>query len=78
VFADGDGDDTINDFTAGASTDDQIDLINVTTIDTFADVQLASSQVGADTVIQSFGDGSIILIGVNVGDLHQDDFLLSS
>ena len=76
VFADGDGADTISDFTAGAGSDDVIDLMNVTGADSFADVQNAASQSGADTQID-FGNGdTITLLGVNVGDLHEDDFLL--
>ena len=42
----------------------------------FADVQAAASQVGGDTLIEFGGGDSITLIGVNVGDLHSDDFLL--
>jgi Ca2+-binding RTX toxin-like protein len=76
VFANGDGKDTITDFAAGADTDDVIDLTEVSAVTTFTDVQASASQVGADTVID-FGDGdSITLLGVNVGELAEGDFLL--
>ena len=75
VFADGDGADTINDFTAGAGSDDVIDLMNVTGADTFADVQNAASQ-GANGAVINIGDVSITLLGVNVAQLEEDDFLL--
>ena len=38
-------------------------------------VQSIASQVGNHTVIDFGGGDSITLLGINVGDLHQDDFL---
>ncbi len=76
VFTDGDGDDTFTDFMAGAGTDDVIDLTGVSALDDFADVQDAATQVAADTVID-FGGGSMTLLGVNVGDLVESDFLFA-
>ena len=75
LFVFGDGDDTITDFTAGASTDDVIGLAGVTAVNSFQDVQDNASQVGGDTVIDLGGGDSVSLIGVNLVDLHQDDFL---
>ncbi len=75
VFSDGGGADNINDFTAGAATEDVIDLIGETSINSFADVQAATIQVGVDTVIDLGNGDQITLLGVNVNDLHQDDFL---
>ncbi len=74
VFAD--GDDTFTDFVAG---DDVIDLTGVSAVDDFADVQASATQVGANTVIDfaDFGGGSIALLGVNVGDLVEGDFLFA-
>ena len=43
----------------------------------FADVQAAASQVSLGTVIDLGGGDQITLLGVNVGDLHQDDFIFT-
>ena len=75
VFRDGDGADTITDFAAGNGSDDVIDLRQVSALETFDDVQAAASQLGNDTRIDLGGGDSITLLGVNVGDLHEDDFL---
>jgi VCBS repeat-containing protein len=76
VFADGDDADSIIDFVAGAGTDDIIDLTGQSAVSNFAGVQAAASQVGADTLIDFGGGDSIVLFGVDVADLHADDFLL--
>jgi Ca2+-binding RTX toxin-like protein len=73
VFGPGSGQDTINNFTPGAGSEDAIDLRAFGLAD-FNDVQ--ATQNGANTVIDLGGGDSITLIGVNVGDLHPDDFLL--
>ena len=78
AFADGFGADLISDFGAGAASDDLIDLSGVANPDwtSFADVQAAMAQVGADTVID-LGDGNMItLIGVNAANLTAADFAL--
>ena len=80
VFSDGDGTDTITDFTAGAATDDVIDLTGVSGFSTFGDMQAAADDNGGmdpDTVITLNGGDSITLLGVQVANLNQDDFLLS-
>ena len=75
VFTDGGNDDTVTDFTVGAATDDTIDLTGTSAASDFEYVQRIANQVGDHTVID-LGDGnSITLLGINVGDLHQDDFL---
>ena len=76
IFADGHGDDTITDFTAGIGTNDAIDLSGVTDIVDLADL-LANhaTDVGADMVIDTGAGNAITLIGVNVSELHNDDFL---
>ncbi|MBI4183235.1 MAG: right-handed parallel beta-helix repeat-containing protein [Proteobacteria bacterium] len=76
VFADGDGADTIADFTPGAGTDDAIDLTGVSAVASFADVQARAVQLGGDTFIDLDGGDSITLLGVNLGDLDADDFVL--
>ena len=75
VFANGDGNDTINDFKAGAGTNDVMDVTDFGFADAAAVIGNAS-QVGADTVIQLDADDSVTLLGVNVSDLHEDDFLI--
>ena len=75
VFADGDGQDTITDFTAGAGTDDSIGLTGEPAVNSLADVLALATQVGGDTVIDLGAGDSITPLGVNVGDLHDDDFL---
>ncbi|MEK9899770.1 MAG: hypothetical protein VW516_03360 [Rhodospirillaceae bacterium] len=73
----GSGDDTINDFTAGAGTNDQMDVSAFGFID-LADL-LASADDGngsnPDTVIQLDADDSVTLIGVQKADLHGGDFI---
>jgi len=76
LYFNGDGADTITDFTAGAGTDDLIRLFALgSAFDSFAEVIAASSDNGADTTIDFGGGNSITLQGVTVGDLHQDDFM---
>ena len=75
VFANGDGNDTIMDFTAGAGLADVIDIKDFNFAD-FNAVITASSDNGFDTTIALDGNDSLTLIGVRVADLNQDDFLL--
>lgn len=76
LFLFSDGVDIIGDFTAGVGSDDVIDLAEVTTLNSFEGVQAAARQVGADVQIDAGGGDSINLIGINLADLHQDDFLV--
>ncbi len=72
------GNDTYDDFVAGAGTDDAIELIAFgTAFDTFAEVIAAASDNGNHTTIDFGGGDSILLLNVVVGDLHEDDFLFS-
>lgn len=73
VFADDDGQDSVLGFAAGAGTDDVIDLANVSTLDSFADVQSNAVQSGADVEI-SYTGGVITLVGVSLSNLAADDF----
>ncbi len=75
LFFSGDGADTIQDFTPGAASDDLISM-GVAGFATFADVQAAATQVGADTVIDFGGGDSITLLGVTATDLHVNDFFI--
>jgi Ca2+-binding RTX toxin-like protein len=74
VFQNSGGDNTITDFTAGAGSDDRID-ISAFGFCTFADV-LAAADLGTDVTIQLDADDSVILLGVQAADLHSDDFII--
>ena len=75
VFTNGGGDDRITDFTAGAGTDDVLDVRNFGFASAAAAIA-AATQVGANTVIALDADDSVTLIGVTVGALNADDFLI--
>ncbi|MBT3371011.1 MAG: calcium-binding protein, partial [Rhodospirillaceae bacterium] len=75
VFNDGDGNDTIIDFTAGAGSDDVIDLRGDSFNNSLSELLTHASQEGADTEIDLGGGDAVTLVGVNMGDLHEDDFL---
>ena len=76
IFEDGDGQDTINDFTAGT---DAIDLhgydLAALGISDFAGLEAAMS-ASPDVEIALAGGDSIILVGVAATDLGADDFLI--
>ncbi len=74
VFAAANGNDEIKDFSAGAGSDDVIELQGMSDFDTYAEVLAAAADDGTDTVITLDADNSITLEGVVVADLHQDDF----
>jgi Ca2+-binding RTX toxin-like protein len=73
VFHAGFGQDRINDFTAGAGTNDVIEFHDNIFAD-YAAVMAAASTVGANTVITVDGSTSITLQNVSLASLHQDDF----
>jgi Ca2+-binding RTX toxin-like protein len=76
-FGKHDGSDTIQDFTAGAGSEDTIELKGLKKIDDLNDLLDRATDVGADTVID-FGKGDeLTLIGVQKADLHDDDFLFT-
>ena len=74
IFRDNDDNDTINNFVAGAGTDDAIDFAAVSALNDFVAVQANATDNGSDTTID-YGSGSIVLIGVQVANLHEDDFI---
>ena len=80
MFTNTGGDDTITDFTAGAGSLDVIDLsaFGFSAFDdgTSGDVESAMTQNGSDVVIQLDVDDSVTLLGVDVANLHEDDFLV--
>jgi len=75
VFNNGGGNDQVSGFTAGANTADRLDVSDFNFANSTSVIAQAA-QVGADTVINLDGNDSVTLLGVNVVDLHQDDFLL--
>jgi VCBS repeat-containing protein len=76
IFVNGAGDDVIDDFGAGAATEDRLDISDFALADLLA-VQGASTDIGLDMKIQLDVDDSVTLVGVNFTDLHADDFIFS-
>ncbi len=76
LFSDGIvGVNTIMDFTSGV---DVIDLSGVSQFANFDALLAAASQVGADTVIATTNQQSIVLSNVQLSDLTADDFVFAS
>jgi hypothetical protein len=75
IFADGHGADRVMDFTAGAGSPDRLGLRDVTAVSDLGELLAASTQSGADTVLDFGGGDTITLVGVDRGALHADDFL---
>ncbi len=75
VFADGDGNDTITDFQAGSTGGDLIDLRKMTAAGSFTEVMAAAAQIGEDTVISFGEEDSITLLGVDILNLEEGDFV---
>ncbi|MDQ2090606.1 calcium-binding protein [Marimonas arenosa] len=75
VFADGHGDDTINDFDA-TNNSETIILRDVSAISDYADLAANHmTQVGANVVIDTGGGNSITLLKVDIADLGAGDFV---
>jgi Ca2+-binding RTX toxin-like protein len=77
VFANFTGQDTVQDFTAGAGTEDVLDVSDFGFAD-LAQLLAASDDQGgtADVVIDLDNNDSVTLVGVRIAHLHEDDFLL--
>ncbi len=77
IFADGDGQDTIQDFDA-TNDAEKLDLSGVSSITMINDLTGpggAASQVGSDVLIDAGAGNSILLVGVSLADLGADDFV---
>ncbi|WP_350335316.1 calcium-binding protein [Coralliovum pocilloporae] len=74
VFAPGFGQDVIDDFTAGAGSDDVIEFDGVAALSDFSEVLALASDDGTDTTITLDAGNSIVLKNTVVADLHDDDF----
>ncbi len=72
IFADGDGQDTINDFEARNDAE-QIDLSGVSGVSDFGDVD--ATQQGGSVLLDFGGGDSILLERVDLADLDQNDFV---
>lgn len=75
VFQNNGSNDAVTDFVAGIGTGDVLDVSSFG-FASEADAIAAATQIGADTVIQLDIDDSLTLLGVNAGNLHDDDFLI--
>jgi Ca2+-binding RTX toxin-like protein len=75
LFGNGKGDDTVVGFATAAGSDDVLDNSAFGFAD-LAAVQAASTQMNDDLVIALDGDDSVILLDVELSDLHVDDFIL--
>ena len=76
-YRNGEDVDTITDFNAGAGSEDAIILTFHSAATSFVQMQMAGmfSQQGLNTQIDLGSGDMIILNNINVGDLHQDDFV---
>lgn len=74
IFANRSGHDIIEDFNATANGE-KIDLSAVTAIRSFNQLSSAASQIGTDVLIDTGSNNSILLLGVNLADLGNGDFI---
>lgn len=73
-FSDGHGADTITDFNTGSAAED-IDFSLLSTINNFAQVQAAATDVAGGVLIDTGGGNSILLSGLTEAQLDASDFL---
>lgn len=73
IFKPGFGFDTVTDFMAGEGLNDIIQL-DMSLADSFNDVLASASSVSGGTLIDFGTQGSIMLNGVTLSSLHQNDF----
>ena len=78
IFGAGEGADTITDFTAGAATDDVIDVtaFGFTAFDdgSVNDIESALMDSGSDVILDLGGGNQVTIQGVNKANLDSDDF----
>ncbi len=68
------GNDTIGDFSAGAGSQDVIELSGIQGLSSYTEVLAKAADNGTDTTMTLDADNSITLKGVLVSELHEDDF----
>ncbi|WP_363331340.1 hypothetical protein [Bosea sp. (in: a-proteobacteria)] len=73
VFAAGFGQDAISDFKTTGSSSDMLEF-DIDLFADFDDAMGAAAQIGTDTVFTIDADTSLILKGVQLASLAQDDF----
>jgi hypothetical protein len=76
VFHNGSGGTRVADFEAGAVASDVLD-VSAFGFESFADVLAAAMQDGSDLVIALDNNDLVVLSGVALGALHENDFLLA-
>ena len=76
VFTTNGGADVVQDFVAGAGSEDVLD-VTAFSISSLADMLVRANQINSDVTINLDVDSSVIILGVNIQDLHEDDFLFS-
>ena len=70
------GADIITDFNEGSDIRDVVRLVGFgANFDTFSEILAATTQVGADSIINLGGGNTITLIGIEKSNLHQNDFV---
>jgi Ca2+-binding RTX toxin-like protein len=74
IFSEGDGNDIIEDFEAGAGRTDRLRLLD-SSFEDFEDVQSALTDT-EDGALLTLDNGSILLQNLNSADLVADDFIL--
>jgi Ca2+-binding RTX toxin-like protein len=77
VFGAGYGADIVTDFVAGSGTVDEIDLSQLSSLDSLADVLAVSTQIGSSTVL-SFAAGLMLTLhNVSRSSLAAEDFIFA-
>lgn len=76
IFTNGDGADTVDDFTEGVQSDDVLNVSASGLNDLIALLAVTSEQ-GNDAVIALDNNDQVTLLGVAKADLHKDDFLFA-
>lgn len=74
VFVDGHGNDTIVDFTV-SSVLEALDFSGLSSLNSLADVRAAATNTASGVLIDTGGGDSILLSGVRLGALSEDEFL---
>jgi Ca2+-binding RTX toxin-like protein len=74
VYHFGGGADIVSDFVVGSGTDDQIELVDFSAIESFVDAMGYASQVGSNTVFNFGAGSSLTFLNVLLAAFAADDF----
>jgi Ca2+-binding RTX toxin-like protein len=78
IYALGNGTDIIANFVTGPGNVDEIDLRQITSIHSLADVLARTTQINPTTVMITFGPGDTLMLqNVNWGNVSADDFIFA-